>query len=421
MKVEKKEKLLSMAIINVNHFSNDEISFRKCEGLGGGGNGRVYKIVVDGGNEEYKTEPLVVKVFFKTVDDNNEVDRRYCRFRREVLTQKGLADEGVEGIIPIYTYELPEGKPLVLNDGRTLLEKIEKMMDIALALQSIHNRELAHRDVKYKNMLYYNDRLCLADFGLIWLGEDDLTVEGETVGPHSILPKELLNIKLADNIDFTYSDVYLFAKTFWQYLMRQDQIFKNEYKRYDERFALENLGSENVSLDALHEMLEKATKNEWRERIDISKCIEYMKKQICVLNDAGYGKVVEAPHILAEDDQYEILTIVSSEKIQRKMKDICRGSKIDIFANGQEKIQFTLDHVEWKDGEYIMYDIDRYHRIRVRVRSINLNKDKNRTFIECEPCEIDEQFVSVTSFDYSDYNRINNIRIDVAAQMEFVD
>ena len=78
---------------------------------------------------------------------------------------------------------------------------------------------MIHRDIKPENILFYNNRLCLSDFGLVWTIQEDNHITGnlEAVGPARIRPPEMeYNIeKVKEDIDFQKVDAYLFVKTIW--------------------------------------------------------------------------------------------------------------------------------------------------------------------------------------------------------------
>ena len=423
-----------MAIGKNYMYGNADIRFNTKQKLGGGGNGRVYSIETEKNNGE----KLTAKLFWPK--ESSECKRRYRRFKKEIREQEELVEDGIEGIIPIFTYYLPNEEELsdsnrawyimpfaerfVFNTGESLVEKLMKMREIALTLSDIHQKKKAHRDLKRGNILYYNGRLCLADFGLVWTDDgDDITVEGETIGPQTILPPELRYIELDPRADYSFSDVYLFAKTLWQYVMIEDVGFSNEYNRTNSKMAIdsESIG-EFVSIEFMHELMEKATKNDWKDRININECIELMDKQIEVVTAEKNRKVYkekEADQI--DESQFNILSMNDYEKIKRKMLDIRKDTRIKIYSSKQEVFEMEVLRVDLlQNMEYRIISTDGFHSLKVAVERIDYVKNEKRMILGCTPCKMDDEYTPINGFDMSEYNRVRNIALVTDGQIEYI-
>ncbi len=89
---------------------------------------------------------------------------------------------------------------------------------LASALAALHDRAV-HRDIKPENILVAGERWLLSDYGLCTFvdpGEEDLTREGQKVGPKFWLSPEAHNRRLgcSDEIN-PASDVFQLAAIFW--------------------------------------------------------------------------------------------------------------------------------------------------------------------------------------------------------------
>lgn len=264
--------------------------------IGAGGNGTVYKARIKAlKNSDTR---YVIKVF----RCGGYKSERYERFKREVQTvSEQLKD--VDGVLPIIDYCLPENlsdqnqawylmpeaKKFRLNDSKTLAEKLKLMIDLAKIIESLHKKDIVHRDIKPDNILMYKGKIILSDFGLVACHDDNFVTEpGERVGPIKILPPELESIEEGNGIEvYKNSDVYLFAKVLWMYL-KQDTIgFRGEYRRSDSQLGLSKDMFQVSTIEPLHELMSSATRTKWHLRITITECIELLKQQLDVI----YGKV----------------------------------------------------------------------------------------------------------------------------------
>lgn len=163
------------------------------------------------------------------------------------------------------------------NPGKfDLSEKLEHMLQLGNCIKQLHKMGLAHRDIKPKNLLILNGRLCLSDFGLIWCtNEEDehITEVNDGMGPQAIRPPELRSIAEVEGVDYRKSDVYLFAKTIWMVLKCNNHGFLGEYVRGKSGIYIDKKSLNIVTAEPLHRLMESATKDDWNERIDIRDCL----------------------------------------------------------------------------------------------------------------------------------------------------
>ena len=132
----------------------------------------------------------------------------------------------------------------------------------------------------------------LADFGLIWNTEDSrITAEDERLGPFYIGPPELENRDI-DMEDFRPSDVYLFAKVVWMVVKNDNIGFRGEYKRDNKQFYLKASEYGITTFEPIHKLLEKSTKFNMNERININECRELIIAQLSILNEGITNKAL---------------------------------------------------------------------------------------------------------------------------------
>lgn len=208
-------------------------TYTLVERLDGGGNGEVFRINIEDKKEELpKAKGYVIKKLI--LDDkkgDEEKKKRKERFYREISAVCGLQDE-IEGIIPIWDSSVTDSDREYDFDWylMPLAEKYKRpqhvsvclkhMHKVAETIKNLHGKEIMHRDIKPNNLMWYNNRVCITDFGLVWSDKEDsnLTTFYDHLGPASIRPPELESGMRADLIDYKKSDVYLFAKTLWIFL-----------------------------------------------------------------------------------------------------------------------------------------------------------------------------------------------------------
>lgn len=293
--------------LNNKVYQNDHISFKLGEEIGGGGNGKVYNVSIIEGEQwlkdnwsEIDIEHLVVKFF--SVDNKRDKklrEERYRRFRREISTLKEIGDS-IHGIIPMIDsyccekcpksddeawYIMPRAQSKRIKRKEKLENILNDMLQLAETIKLIHEHNIVHRDIKPDNILIYNNRICLCDFGLVYIESEPLTQLGEKIGPLKILPPEMDGIwEQIRGCDYKSSDVYLFVKVVWMYIKGDRYGFRGEYRRGDVQIYLKKSELEIKTLEPIHKMLEGGTKTNYTDRISIEDCISLLKKQLAVCN-----------------------------------------------------------------------------------------------------------------------------------------
>jgi hypothetical protein len=178
----------------------------------------------------------------------------YKRFTREIDTlARGLYEQH-SGIVQVLDYSAPqEGdtreayyvmpmassslKDLARDFGGELAFALRKLIPVAEALSVAHAAGVIHRDIKPDNILLFEGKPVLADFGICFLEEADrLTrTEADTVGTDDFVAPELLGGGRAGMVT-PAADVYSFGKTLFAVVSGGDVFPREDYD--DERFNL---------------------------------------------------------------------------------------------------------------------------------------------------------------------------------------
>lgn len=317
--------------------------------IGGGGNGKV-GFVID------HEKDMAIKIFSVSKNLNSEArDRRFKRFCREIVVQQDLSTN-IAGILPVLDFSFPEAysaeKPawytmpraekFVLCDDMTLLVKLQRMLDLAKIIKSLHRKDMAHRDLKPDNLLFYKGKIHLADYGLVWSsGENMLTPPTESLGPIKILPPELEEREGIRQCEYAKSDVYLFAKVVWMYINENDYGYRGEYSRTDPQRRLCTKKNHGKTLEPLHLLMEKCSKHDWNDRPSIEECMELIEHQIMILT-GELSEEKEREYTIKEklalyktNVKPDVEVYESEEKIISFMRDMVKSMKLKIEMDGR--------------------------------------------------------------------------------------
>lgn len=158
--------------------------WRTISPIARGGNGQVW----------LAEDPSGKRVAIKFLAKNRPV--AYARFRDEVAVLRRVT--GVPGILPILQANLPstlEGArpwyamPLATPieewaRSATPREKVQAIAAAAETMAALHQRQIAHRDIKPGNLVTFNGRCHVVDFGLVHNPDKTaLTGYKEHIGP----------------------------------------------------------------------------------------------------------------------------------------------------------------------------------------------------------------------------------------------
>lgn len=303
------------------------------EFLGSGGNASVYKALDKTNNVE-----VAIKILNKNIKANSE---KYIRFKDEIkiVFEK---QNYIDGIIKIYEYHTPDEfkkdklsyytMPLAtpINEVYKKLsfdEKINHILELAIVLNQLHAEKIFHRDIKPKNLYIYNEKACLADFGLVeYPNKIDITKKGDIIGAKSTMAPEMKTN--SHDADLQKADVYSFAKTMWMLLTdNEDFCFDGEYDELHNIIGLKKWYG-NEHLVELNKIISECTKIDPDLRLTSSDLVLKLKEYINIKSDFNKSNMSEweyaqnvifgkcsRPHYtewVKLDDIIDILNILSS-------------------------------------------------------------------------------------------------------------
>jgi serine/threonine protein kinase len=186
--------------------------------LGSGGNAKVWRATRDGGQ---------TFVALKVLGTSNKSKESYLRFVKEVEFLTSLDD--MTGVLPVIEHHLPTDRdaekawlamPIAISLDEALANAdlelvVEAVLAVATTLARLaETHNLHHRDIKPRNLYELDGAWLVGDFGLIDVpGGDDLTQNGQRMGPAHFVPYELISDPA--NADGGPVDVYELGKTLW--------------------------------------------------------------------------------------------------------------------------------------------------------------------------------------------------------------
>ncbi len=267
------------------------------EKLGRGGNGEVFEVDIKNSNIGLaKCDSYAIKILnLEEIRTEKEREKRYERFQDEIRSVRDVQYD-IEGIIPVFDasfdmdvkvefdwYLMPKASEYRFRNS-SLKTILQDMRQLAYTIDELHKRNYMHRDIKPDNLLWYKGRIYLSDFGLVWNPwKNSLTTSKDKMGPIAIRPPELDEVDDTKEVDYTKSDVYLFAKTMWIILTGRRQGFTGEYRRDEKQIYLDKKLFHVCTLEPIHIMLEMATKHFFMDRINIEDCILLIEEQLSVI------------------------------------------------------------------------------------------------------------------------------------------
>lgn len=210
----------------------------------------------------------------------------FSRLRREFEVHTRLYQEGYN-VLPIFDYSLNQEDfswvrlPLAktFDEGiaeTAFLQKIQLLIKICRDIKHLHTNNYYHRDIKPNNLLFFDNILYLADFGLVTDPQETtgITPHGTRMGNYQTIAPEMR--KTGRNLqteDYKKSDIYSLGVTFWMILTQDKHGFDGEYSATQRQMLEKILFKEKIILTDLHKIIEGCTKTVPTERITLDEII----------------------------------------------------------------------------------------------------------------------------------------------------
>lgn len=263
--------------------------------LGVGGNAHVLEATSISSGE---------KVALKMITPGDKV--KQSRFIDEIKVMKADA-ASVEGVMPIidsseehYWYTMPIATKVMesnlVKDG-DVVSIVEAFIPLLNTLQTLHDKNISHRDIKPDNIYILNKRLTLGDFGLVdYPNRANVTQSDRPLGAiFTRAPEMLRNPKTADGKP---ADVYSMAKTLWMLLSKDEKGFDGQYNERDDAHWLngfEHLKDEHL-LD-IEKLITKATSTNPSERPTASGFVTGLNEWLEIYKDGALCQIKDWEHL----------------------------------------------------------------------------------------------------------------------------
>lgn len=348
--------------------------------IGKGGNGEVFFVDIEKKSAELPNASEYVIKILKPMPNKSDTERlkREERFRREVNIVRTKL-KYLKGIIPIFDssfdnehndydyqwYLMPKAEPFN-HKSYSIEERLNCMLQVAETISAIHELGLSHRDIKPDNMLIYNGRLCLADFGLIWSDEFDtfITGENEGIGPLAIRPPELEAPVNQDGTMFLKSDVYLFAKSLWIVFTGVRKGFYKRYSRIDDDIYLKSMIKTRHTLEPVHNLIENSTFDEYDRRYSIADCLRLLNIQKAIFDNKISGeelssyKFLEALQRAQKSVAPDEIVINNPMEMQKMLSIMSANSHVIVSELGKDNMLGMIQEVRHIDDRVYEFAVD---------------------------------------------------------------
>jgi len=264
--------------------SND-IQWVLIKQINSGGNGLIWTAYE-------QSAPSNICVFKFLPETNRKIE--FSRLRREFEVHTTLyQSQGKFSVLPIFDYSLNENDfswvrlPLAktFDEGiaeTAFLQKIQLLIKLCNDIILLHASGYCHRDIKPNNLLFLDNVLYLADFGLVTDPQETIgiTPHGTRMGNYQTIAPEMRKTgKDLETEDYKKSDIYSLGVTIWMILTQDEHGFDGEYSASQREKLEQILFKEKIILTDIHTIIERCTKTNPSERITLEEII-YILSQV---------------------------------------------------------------------------------------------------------------------------------------------
>ena len=258
--------------------SND-IQWVLINQINSGGNGLIWTAYE-------QSTPSNICVFKFLPETNRKIE--FSRLRREFEVHTTLyQSQGKFSVLPIFDYSLNENDfswvrlPLAktFDEGiseTAFLQKIQLLIKLCNDIKYLHTNNYCHRDIKPNNLLFLDNVLYLADFGLVTDPQETIgiTPHGTRMGNYQTIAPEMRKTgKDLETEDYKKSDIYSLGVTIWMILTQDEHGFDGEYSNSQREKLEDALFKEKIVFNDIHNIIEGCTKTNPAERITLEEII----------------------------------------------------------------------------------------------------------------------------------------------------
>lgn len=366
-----------------------------------GGNSVVYECL-------YNNNKYIMKIFkgnkkkrykrFKSeIDKINEINNKIANFTPKFITRFFPKFSNFDKLkikkSPFYIIEKGEAYHF---EKLTFKQKINNILEICEAVKQMHREGIIHKDIKPDNVIRYNGRLTLIDFGTASVPGIKTFDDDEPMGSRgTIAPEMINNAKSLENYKYEYADIYSLGKTMWIILTnekRADKFTKYESSNINSKINLDNVPEGIIML--IEYILNQATQENFFKRITLDKMI-YLLKFIAfqMINDEGKCNEIKFECLMKKiyNSQYDQIVINQKEKIlEFIMNNISKiGIKLNLKENNIDLCDSIYDSCfEIKhNNNYFNFEankikfIFKIQKIKILENEIIIKTDKNEDIL----------------------------------------
>lgn len=196
--------------------------------LGGGGNGEVWQCENTGGiSKAIKLlKRIKTKSYLRFVDETNVIEHN-SDLKGIIPIEEKFLPKNTQDNVPFFIMPLAVSSESILFN-KSLVEKVDAIVEIAKTLKELHKRKIFHRDIKPANILFYQSTFCFADFGLVdYPNKKEISLKNEEIGAKWTMAPEMK--RESSTADLAKADIYSLAKTLWIYLTERTKGFDGQY------------------------------------------------------------------------------------------------------------------------------------------------------------------------------------------------